>query len=90
MPLVALLCRLLSFVVLAGGFALAAVAAVAEGFGPFAVAIVLLLTLTFSVGLAAIGRICADTARIARYVRAEERKRAEAAGSADPVLTYFS
>lgn len=78
MPLVALLCRLLSLVVLVAGLGLAVVAAVADGFGPFAVGVVVLMTLATSVGLSAIGRICADTARIARHIRAEEKRAKQA------------
>jgi len=90
MPLIALLSRLLALVVLVGGFALSIVAAVADGFGPFAVGVIVLVTLSMSVGLSALGRICADTARIARYVRVEEKKRKTAAEAEDPVLAYFS
>ena len=90
MPLIALLCRLLSLLVLVGGLALAVVAAVADGFGPFAVGVVFLVTLAMSVGLSALGRICADVARIARYTRTEEAKRAKAAEAEDPVLAYFT
>ena len=90
MPLNALLCRLLSLVVLVGGIALAIVAAAAHSFGPFAVGVIVLVTLAASVALSALGRICSDVARIARYVRAEEKKRAKASEADDPVLAYFS
>ena len=90
MPILAFLCRTLALVLLVAGLALAAVVGVADGFGPFAVGIVIVGTLSFSVVMFVLGRICADLARIARYTQAQEKKQKQAAEADDPVLAYFS
>ena len=90
MPLLAFLCRTLALVLLVAGLALAAVVGVADGFGPFAVGIVVVVTLCAAVVMAVLARICTDLARVARYTQAQEKKQKEAAEAEDPVLAYFS
>ena len=90
MPLLAFLCRLLALVLLVAGLALSAVVGSADGYGPFAVGIVIVVTLSFSVTMGVLARICADLARVSRYIRSREAKEKKAAEAEDPVLAYFS
>lgn len=90
MPLLAFLCRLLALVLLVAGIALAVVVGSADGYGPFAVGIVIVVTLSLSVTMGVLARICRDVARIAKWTRAQDEKQKAAAEAEDPVLAYFS
>ena len=90
MPLLAFLCRLLALVLFVAGLALAVVVGVADGYGAFAVGIVVVVTLSVSVVMGVLARICTDLARVSRYVRDREAKEKKAAEADDPVLAYFS
>lgn len=89
MPLLAFLLRLLAFVLFVAGLALAVVVGSAN-YGPFAVGLVIVGTLSMSVLMGVLARICADLARVSRYVRDREAKEKKAAEAEDPVLAYFS
>lgn len=90
MPLLAFLLRLLALVLLVAGFALAVVVGAADGYGVFAVGLIVVATLSVSVTMAVLARMCTDLARISRFVKAREAKEKKAAEAEDPVLAYFS
>ncbi|MEM1054661.1 MAG: hypothetical protein AAGI52_03975 [Bacteroidota bacterium] len=90
MPLIAFLCRLLALVLFVAGLALAAVVGAADGYGAFAVGVIVIVTLSLSVTMGVLARICRDLSRVSRYVREQEAKQKKAAEAEDPVLAYFS